>query len=83
MGYAFTEESVLETVDLEVIKLGADSIYRGRRAIIRDFYSRMGDSRPHTEEFSTRHLNTNMQIDLKVDEATTIAYWLDHKGHQR
>jgi hypothetical protein len=37
----------------------------------------MGDATPRTEFFNTGHLSTNMQIELKGDEATTIAYWFE------
>jgi len=79
LGDVFTEDGVLETVGLEVIRPGADGVYRGRKAIINDFYFRgaTGDSRPRAGLFSTGHLSTNMQIDLKGDEATTLAYWFE------
>ncbi len=79
LGDVFTEDGVLETVGLEVIRPGADGVYHGRKAIINDFYfgGAMGSRRPRTELFSTGHLSTNMQIDLKGDEATTLAYWFE------
>jgi hypothetical protein len=77
LGEVFTEDGVLETIGLEVIQPKANGIYRGRRAIISDFYSRMGDGTPRTEFFNTGHLSTNMQIELKGDEAITIAYWFE------
>ena len=77
LGDVFTEDGVLETVGLEVIRPGADGVYRGRKAIISDFYGSMGGRRPRAELFSTGHLSTNMQIDLEGDEATTLAYWFE------
>ena len=74
VGDVFTEDGVLETVGLEVIRPGADGVYRGRTAIINDFYFRgaRGSRRPRTELFSTGHLSTNMQIDLKGEEAGVV-----------
>jgi len=77
LGDVFAEDGVLETVGLEVIRPGADGVYRGRKAIINDFYSAASSVRPRSELFSTGHLSTNMQIDLKGDEATTLAYWFE------
>ena len=79
LGDVFTEDATLETAGLEVIWTGADGVYHGREAIINDFYFRgaRSDSRPRTDMFSTGHLSTNMQIDLKDDEATTLAYWFE------
>ena len=79
LGDVFTEDAVLEAVGLEVIRPGMDGVYRGRKTIISDFYfpGAMNSNRPRTEWFSTGHLSTNMQIDLKGDEATTLAYWFE------
>ncbi len=57
LGDVFTEDATLETVGLEVIRPGADGVYRGREAIINDFYFRgaRSDSGPRTDLFSTGH----------------------------
>jgi hypothetical protein len=77
LGDVFTEDGVLETVGLEVIRPGADGVFRGRESIINDFYSSSSATKLQTELFVTGHLSTNMQIDLKGDEATTLAYWFE------
>lgn len=77
LGDVFAEDGVLETVGLEVIRPGADGVFRGRESIINDFYSLSSAAKPQTELFVTGHLSTNMQIDLKGDEATTLAYWFE------
>ena len=79
LGDVFTEDGVLETVGLEVIRPGADGVYRGRTSIINDFYfyGAKDSRRPRTRLFNTGHLSTNMQIDLRGDEATTLAYWFE------
>ena len=77
LGDVFAEDGVLETVGLEVIRPGADGVFRGRKSIINDFYGATASSRPSTPLFSTGHLSTNMQIDVQGDEATTLAYWFE------
>lgn len=79
LGDIFTEDAVLESVGLEVIRPGMDGVYRGRKTIISEFYFRgtADEHKRRTEWFNTGHLSTNMQIDLKGDEATTLAYWFE------
>ena len=77
LGDVFTEDGVLETVGLEVIRQGADGVYRGRKSIIDDFYFTAGDHKRRAVTHSTGHLSTNMQIELSGDEATTLAYWFE------
>jgi len=77
LGDVFTEDGVLETVGLNVLRPGADGVYRGRKTIINDFYGAAGSRKLRKEFFNTGHLSTNMQIDLKGDEATTLAYWFE------
>jgi len=79
LGDVFTEDAVLESVGLEVIRPGMDGIYRGRETIISEFYFRATsfNQKPRKPLFNTGHLSTNMQIDLKGDEATTLAYWFE------
>jgi len=79
LGDVFTEDAVLETAGLDVIRPGMDGVYRGRTAIINEFYFRASsfNRKPRQPLFNTGHLSTNMQIDLKGDEATTLAYWFE------
>ena len=77
LGDVFTEDGVVEMVGLEAFAPGSDGVYCGRKAIIDDFYGALGSGRPRTELFNTGHLSTNMQIDLKGDNATTLAYFFE------
>ena len=78
LGDVFTEDAVLESAGLEVIRPGMDGVYRGRETIIGEFYFRGAtDAQRRTQWFNTGHLSTNMQIDLSGDEATTLAYWFE------
>jgi hypothetical protein len=79
LGDVFTEDAVLEMDGLDHLAKGLDGQYRGRQSIINDFYRRTGSILPHGAKpmFVTGHLSTNMQIDLKGDEATTLAYFFE------
>jgi hypothetical protein len=59
-----------------------DGVYEGRAAIIDDLYQRTdgGEAEGASLRFATGHLSTNMQIDLKGDEATTLAYFFEIVG---
>ncbi len=79
LGDAFTEDGVLEMVGLNPFFSGLDGEYRGRKNIINDFYASAASSAERTDKklFATGHLSTNMQIDLKGDEATALAYFFE------
>jgi hypothetical protein len=79
LGDVFTGDAVLEMDGLDHLVKGLDGQYRGRLAIINDFYRQAGailplDARPM---FVTGHISTNMQIKLEGDEATTLAYFFE------
>ena len=73
----FTEDGVVEMVGLESFAPGADGSYRGREAILEEFYKPAVSGIEGTGVFATGHLSTNMQIDLDGDEATTLAYFFE------
>jgi len=75
----FTENGVLEMVGLDTLLPGLDGEYRGREHIIDDFYIPAIAGAANIEQglFATGHISTNMQIDLKGDEATTLAYFFE------
>jgi hypothetical protein len=80
LGDVFTEDAVLE---LEGLARSLDGEYRGRRAIIDDFYARSasaGDGPPGATVPMTGHLSTNMRIDVDGDTATTLAYFFEIVG---
>jgi hypothetical protein len=79
LGDVFTEDAVLEMDGLDHLAKELDGQYRGRLSIINDFYRQTGSILPHSAKpmFVTGHLSTNMQIDLKGDEATTLAYFFE------
>jgi ketosteroid isomerase-like protein len=85
LGDVFTEDAVLEMDGLNHLVPGLDGQYRGRQAIIADFYQRTISGRRSTSEplFATGHLSTNMQIDLQGDEATTLAYFFEIIANNR
>lgn len=81
----FTEDGVLETLGLDSLRPGLDGEYRGRRAIIEDFYrpATAGAADVEAGLFATGHISTNMQIDLAGDEATTLAYFFEIVANDR
>jgi len=85
LGDVFTEDAVLEMDGLDHLVKGLDGQYRGRHAIINDFYRQTGAVLPHGAKsmFVTGHLSTNMQIDLQGDEATTLAYFFEIVANDR
>ena len=79
LGDVFTEDAVLEVDGLDHLAPESDGEYRGRKAIIEDFYGKTGSggrggSKPL---YATGHISTNMQIELDGDEATTLAYFFE------
>jgi hypothetical protein len=73
LGDVFAEDADLE---LDGLAPSLDGTYRGRRAIIDDFYARtLRPSAP--PRAMTGHLSTNMQIELDGDTATTLAYFFE------
>ena len=79
LGNVFTDDA---TVELEGLDPHFDGVYEGRAAIIDDLYQRTdgGEAEGASLRFATGHLSTNMQIDLKGDEATTLAYFFEIVG---
>jgi hypothetical protein len=77
LGDVYTEDAVLEMNGLDPLAPGLDGTYRGRRTIIDDFYKASIGQASENRSFLTGHLSTNMQIDLKGDEATTLAYFFE------
>jgi ketosteroid isomerase-like protein len=75
----YTPDGVLEMVGLNTLVSGIDGQYRGRRAIINDFYIPAIASAANIGKglFATGHLSTNMQIKLDGDSATTLAYFFE------
>lgn len=79
LGDVFTRDAVLEMDGLNPISPDLDGQYRGRDSIINDFYVRAvgglvgGAAGP----YSTGHISTNMQVELRGDEATTLAYFFE------
>ncbi len=76
LGDVFTEDAGLE---MDGLAPSLDGTYRGRRAIIDDFYARTSQpsSRSGRTRLMTGHLSTNMQIELDGDQATTLAYFFE------
>ena len=76
LGDVFTDDAELKLNDLAP---SLDGTYRGRRAIIDDFYARtaLPSSTAAAPRFMTGHLSTNMQIELDGDDATTLAYFFE------
>jgi hypothetical protein len=73
----FTDDAVLE---LEGLARSMDGEYRGRRAIIDDFYAHSASpdgGAPGSTLPMTGHLATNMRIDVDGDTATTLAYFFE------
>ncbi len=85
LGDVFTEDAILEMDGLDHLIEGMDGEYRGRRAIIDDFYGQAGSILPSGGKplFVTGHLSTNMQIELNGDEATTLAYFFEIVANDR
>ena len=75
----FTEDAVLETDGFDDFMPGLGGKYHGRKSIINDLYGRAvaESSEAPNSIFTTGHLSTNMQIDLRGDEARTLAYWIE------
>lgn len=73
LGDLFTADAVLELVGL-----GArDGTYRGRQAIIHDFYGRLRPAGDPQASFGSGHYATNQQVDVVGEEATSIAYFVE------
>jgi len=85
LGDVFTEDAVLEMDGLEHLVKGLDGQYRGRHAIINDFYLRTRAVVSHDAKpmFVTGHISTNMQIELEGNEATTLAYFFEIVANDR
>ena len=85
LGDVFTEDAVLEIDGLDHLAPGSDGEYRGRKAIIEDFYRKAGSGgRGGTKPlYATGHISTNMQIDLDGDGATTLAYFFEIVANDR
>jgi SnoaL-like domain len=85
LGDVFTEDAVLEMDGLNALSSGLDGEYRGRKSIINDFYVRAVGALVGGEQglHSTGHISTNMQIDLRGDEATTLAYFFEIVSNNR
>jgi len=85
LGDVFSEDAILEMDGLDHLVQGLDGQYRGRQAIITDFYRQTGTILPlgATPMFVTGHLSTNMQIQLAGDEATTLAYFFEIVANDR
>ena len=85
LGDVFTEDAVPEMDGLDHLMPGLDGEYRGRDAIIADFYRRTASGRTAPAEplFATGHISTNMQIELDGDEATTLAYFFEIVANDR
>lgn len=75
----FTEDAVLEVDGLNTLGGQADGPYRGRKAIIEDFYGKVANMPALAVRgaHSTGHIATNMQIELDGDEATTLGYFFE------
>jgi hypothetical protein len=76
----FCDDAALE---MDGLSRSLDGTYRGRRAIIDDFYARTAmpgatsSATTTPARYMTGHLSTNMQIELDGDEATTLAYFFE------
>ena len=77
LGDVFTEDAVLEMDGVEQLGPGLDGTYRGRTAILNDFYVPAVTAAQDNRGMMTGHLSTNMQIELRGDEATTLAYFFE------
>jgi len=77
LGDVFAKDGILEMVGLDALAPGLDGTYRGRHSIIEDFYKPAVVGVVESSLFYTGHLSTNMQIDLRGDEATTLAYFFE------
>ncbi|MCC6709291.1 MAG: nuclear transport factor 2 family protein [Gammaproteobacteria bacterium] len=75
----YTADGELEMVGLNTLVPGIDGRYQGRDNIIERFYKPAMDSAANEAGglFATGHISTNMQIELKGDEATTLAYFFE------
>lgn len=85
LGNVFTEDAVLEMDGLNPISPGLDGRYHGRNSIINDFYVRAVGAVVRGAEglYSTGHISTNMQVELRGDEATTLAYFFEIVANNR
>jgi hypothetical protein len=85
LGDVFTEDAVLEMDGLDPLSPGLDGRYRGRQSIIAEFYVRAVEAVVGGGQAlqSTGHISTNMQIDLRGDEATTLAYFFEIVSNDR
>jgi hypothetical protein len=72
----FTDDGMVE---ISGLARSLDGAYRGRRAIVDDFYARTATPDPQATplRLMTGHISTNMQIELEGDEATTLAYFFE------
>lgn len=77
LGDIFTEDAVLEMSGLDSLGSGFDGTYRGRQTILDDFYKTSIAQASEDRSHLTGHLSTNMQIDLRGNEATTLAYFFE------
>lgn len=75
----YCADGVLEMAGLDTLLPGSDGVFRGRQAIIEDFYKPAiaGACDVAAGLFCTGHLSTNMQIEHLGDEATTLAYFFE------
>lgn len=83
LANVFTEDGVVEMVGLESYQPGQDRSYYGRESIIEEFYKPVIDetAAPDKGMFYTGHHGTNMEIELRGDEATTLAYFFEILGN--
>jgi hypothetical protein len=79
LGDVFCEDAVVDIAGLNYLFDGADRAYRGRENILRELYKPAieGTDDITANLFATGHISTNMQIDLKGDEAQTLAYFFE------
>jgi hypothetical protein len=79
LGDVFTEDAVLEVDGLDTLGGRSDGAYKGRAAIIGDFYGKVADMPALAVRgaHSTGHIATNMQVELAGDEATTLGYFFE------
>lgn len=85
LGDVFTEDAVLEVDGLDHLAPGSDGEYHGRKAIIEDFYRKIGSGGRVGNKplYATGHISTNMQVELDGDEATTLAYFFEIVANNR
>lgn len=83
LANVFTEDGAVEMVGLDSYQPGQDRTYYGRESIIDEFYVPVIDvvARPDHGQHYTGHHGTNMEIDLRGDEATTLAYFFEILGN--